>query len=120
MECDMTRPQEDEIKALLNNHARSHPDIIWPSSNGYGAIWISSTCTDTAIFFPTATETETRYGLIARDSQNERARLITGESTCRGSKDVNKHIANKHHVGVRTVKTANAHYCRDKLTARSD
>jgi hypothetical protein len=115
----MTRPQDDEIKALLNDHARAHPDIIWPSSNGYGAIWISSTCTDTAIFFPTATETETRYGLIAVDHRNERAAKITGESTCRGSQDIDQHIADKHRVGVRTVNTAKARYGRGKVTALS-
>ena len=87
--------------------ARKPPDTGWPSSDGWGVIWKSST--DTAEWVRTATPTETRYGLIAQDRNDERAALITGESTCRGSKDIDKHIADKHRVGTRTLKTATAH-----------
>ena len=116
------RQQREHIDDLLNEHARAHPDIFWPSSNGYGAIW-TSTCIDTAVFFPTATETETRYALIARDYQREYAVMdqISGGSTCRCSKNVAEHIAIMHDVSIRTLRTAIAHasYGQDKLTALS-
>jgi hypothetical protein len=103
---------------VLNRFARAHPGIFWPSSAGYGAVW-TSTCTETAVFWPTATQTETRYGLIAQDCKDERAALITGESTCRCPKNIVEHIADKHGVGIRTVETANARYGRDGITALS-
>jgi hypothetical protein len=102
----------------LNRFAREHPGMFWPSSAGYGAIW-TSTCSKTAVFLPTATQTETRYGLMAQNYKDERAALITGESTCRGRKDIDEHIARKHDVCVRTIKTANARYGRGEITALS-
>src|SRR5215469_9871244 len=101
----MRDPADSEVAYIeaLARHARAHPGIVWPSSNGYGAI-CPSTCTDEVVFFRTATETETRYGVIAQDYKSERAALITGESTCRCGKNIIDHIADKHDVSIRTVK----------------
>ncbi len=99
----------------LSDVARARPGVIHPSSNGYAALW-TSTCADTAIFWPTATETETRYGLIARDYRNERAALLNGTSTCRCTKNVFEHVADKNEVSIRTLRTAIAH---DRVTAAS-
>jgi hypothetical protein len=115
--CESSGVAAADIEAL-NRFAREHPGLFWPSSAGYGAIW-TSTCIERALFLPTATQTETRYGLIAQNYRDERAALIAGESTCRGSKDIDKHIADKHCVSVRTLKTANARYGRGGITALS-
>jgi hypothetical protein len=106
-----------DIEAL-NRFALEHPGIFWPSSAGYGAI-STSTSEDRAVFLRTATQTDTRYGLMAQDYKDERAALIAGKSTCRGIKDIDKHIADKHGVSVRTLKTANARYGPGGITALS-
>jgi hypothetical protein len=100
-----TRRQSDATK-MLDALTREHPGIPFPSSD-HVTFRPSS---DAAPFWGQVPSRDQirdwRYELIAKKVQDERDRMITGESTCRSDKNVIEHIANGLEVHVRTVWTA--------------